>query len=197
MEVNFDQSPYVGEMLPYERYKLYNWIININPKIIFEVGTGHGGGSTYYIAEAIKHLNNGGKIYTCDPERNADSTLLQDFPLIQFFPIYSEDMLKNLTDQGLKPDFIMFDGPEDPNIAYNDIKYMENFIDDGTHFSMHDWDLYRPYDRNQSTKSVKIREYMENSSNWMLLEQLYSDRKNSTNNMQYDSVGLCLYKYKR
>jgi hypothetical protein len=197
MEVNFDQSPYTGEMLPYERYKLYNWIIDIKPKIIFEVGTGHGGGSTYYIAEAIKHLNNGGKIYTCDPERTIESTLLQDFPLIQFFPIYSEDMLKNLTEQGLKPDFIMFDGPEDPNIAFNDIKYMENFIDDGTHFSMHDWDLYRPYDGHQSTKSVKIREYMENSDNWVLLEQLYSDRKNSTNNMQYDSVGLCLYKYKR
>ena len=44
-----------GEMTPYERYKLFNWVLDIKPKSVLEVGTG-GGGSTRAISEAIKRL---------------------------------------------------------------------------------------------------------------------------------------------
>jgi hypothetical protein len=103
-----------------------------------------------------------------------------------------------LINENIKPNFIMFDGPEDPEIAYNDIIFLESHIDDGTYFCMHDWDHYRPYDKNHSTKSIKIRKYLENSDKWILIEQLHSDIKNSNfNDDEFDSVGLCLYKYKK
>ena len=58
----FTYTKYNGEMLPFERFKLTNWILNIKPTIVFEVGTGNGGGSTYFIAKALKELNNDDKV---------------------------------------------------------------------------------------------------------------------------------------
>lgn len=197
-KTDFLISPYNGEMLPYERYRLHNWILEIKPKVVFEVGTGNGGGSTYYIANALKKLENGGLIYTCDPERKINEILLSDFKNITYYHKPSFEMLELLINQNIIPDFIMFDGPENPDIALKDIKFLEQYIDENTHFAMHDWDLKRPYDNGTSTKSVKIREYMENSENWVLLEILKSNVKNSDfDDLPYDSVGLCLYKYKK
>jgi hypothetical protein len=124
--------------------------------------------------------------------------MLSEFKNIKYYNIYSDVMLQNLINDNIKPNFIMFDGPENPEVAFNDIKFLETYIEDGTYFSMHDWDLYRPYDGSQSVKSVKIREYFENSNNWELIEQLHSNIKNSDfDNKEYDSVGLCLYKFKK
>ena len=75
----FTYTKYNGEMLPFERFKLTNWILNIKPTIVFEVGTGNGGGSTYFIAKALKELNNDGVIYTCDPLRRIDDNMLNEF----------------------------------------------------------------------------------------------------------------------
>jgi hypothetical protein len=196
--VDFEQTIFNGEMLPFERFKLYNWICEISPKIIFEVGTGEGGGSTYYISLAIKNKNYNTKLYTCDPIRSPNQKFLDEFNFISYSKDYSHNMIKTLIDSEIKPDFIMFDGPENPEVAYDDIIYLENYIKDGTYFCMHDWDHYRPYDNGYSTKSVKIREYIENSNKWELIERLDSDKKNSNfDNREYDSVGLCLYKYKK
>jgi hypothetical protein len=105
-------------------------------------------------------------------------------------------MLELLINKNIIPNFIMFDGPENPDIALKDIKFLEQYIDENTYFAMHDWDLERPYDNGVSTKSVKIREYMENSENWKLIEILKSDIKNSDfDDLPFDSVGLCLYKF--
>lgn len=195
-KTDFYHTKYSGEMLPYERFKLTEWIKTIKPKVVFEVGTGNGGGSTYFISKALKELNNGGIIYTCDPLRSIDENMLIEFDNILYYQITSNEMLENLISQNIKPDFIMFDGPENPEIAYDDIKFLENHIIDGTYFSMHDWDSYRFYDKGNSTKSIKIRGYIENSKNWELIDQLHSNIKNSNfDDMKYDSVGLCLYKF--
>jgi hypothetical protein len=124
--------------------------------------------------------------------------MLNEFDNIQYYNLFSEEMLEILIKNNIKPNFILFDGPEDPEVAYNDIIMLEKFIDDGTYFSMHDWDVHRPYDNGTSTKSIKIREYIEDSENWVLVEQLHSNIKNSDfDSTPYDSVGICLYKFKK
>jgi hypothetical protein len=194
----FNQNQYGGEMLPYERFKLYNWICEISPEIIFEVGTGTGGGSTYYMAKAISDNNYNSKLYTCDPERSPSELLTIEFKFVNYYKNFSNQMLNMLITENIRPNFIMFDGPEDPMVAYDDLIYLENYISDGTYFCMHDWDEHRNYDNGRSTKSIKVREYIENSPNWTLIEQLYGDRKNSDfDHFPFDSVGLCLYKYKK
>jgi hypothetical protein len=196
--VNFHSNEFDGEMLPLERFKLYNWICEISPKIIFEVGTGIGGGSTYYIAMAIKNRNYKTKLYTCDPLRSPTQDFLNNFDFITYYKKFSSEMFNILIESNILPDFIMFDGPEDSEIAYNDIIELEKYIENGTYFCMHDWDYHRPYDNGYSTKSIKIRKYFENSNNWELLERLDSNIKNSNfDDREYDSVGMCLYKYKK
>lgn len=196
-KINFFNNIFDGEMLPYERYKLYNWISEIKPNIIFEVGTGDGGGSTYFISQSIKNNNLNSKIFTCDPIRKPTEEFFNEFPFVKYFKEQSQKMLVNLLESNIKPNFIMFDGPEDPNIAYDDIILLEQNIEDGTYFCMHDWDYYRPYDKGYSTKSIIIKDYMEKSKKWILQEQLHANKKNSNfDNLKFDSVGLCLYKFK-
>lgn len=197
-QIDFTKTFYNGEMLPFERYKLYNWIIDIKPETVFEVGTGNGGGSTYYISKAIKDREFNSSVYTCDPMRNPDENFFKEFNFVKYYKQNSDIMIKNLINENILPNFIMFDGPENPEVAFNDIIYLENFIEEGTFFCMHDWDYYRPYDKNHSTKSIKIKKHIENSKNWILIEQLFADKKNSNfDNSDYDSVGLCLYKFKK
>jgi len=43
----------------------------------------------------------------------------------------------------------------------------------------------------------KIKPYIEKSVEWIEIEILYGDKKNSNfDSLPYDSVGLCLYSYK-
>ena len=196
--VDFFNNTFDGEMLPYERYKLYNWVSEIKPKLFLEVGTGNGGGSTYFISKSIKDNNIVSTLHTCDPMRQPEDEFFNVFDFVKYYKTNSDFMINDLLNNNLIPDFIMFDGPENPDIALNDIIILENFIEDGTYFSMHDWDYYRPYDNGNSTKSIKIRDYMENSEKWSLVEQLFADKKNSDfDELPYDSVGLCLYKFNK
>jgi hypothetical protein len=94
-------------------------------------------------------------------------------------------------------DYIFFDGPEIPELALNDIKILEQHISAGAYFSMHDWCTeQRKHDNGISVKSLNIKPYMENSDKWTKIEELSGLQKNSDfDNYEYDSVGLCLYKY--
>jgi hypothetical protein len=187
-----------GEMLPYERFKLFNWIYDANPKNLIEIGSGVGHGSTYYMAEALKQRNEGGIIYSCDPERRIYEDLLNDYPSIKYYSIKSTELIEMLISNKVKIDYIFFDGPEIPKLALSDIKILEEYILPGTYFSMHDWCTEtRRYDNQISIKSLEIRPYLENSNKWEKIEELSGLQKNSDfDDMPYDSVGLCLYRYR-
>lgn len=192
----FETPPYGGEMLPYERYKLYNYVLKTKPNIVLETGTGIGGGSTYYILKALEY-NNHGKLYTCDPFRSPNIKLINEFKkFIDFNRMSSNFRIKKMIKENIIPDFIFFDGPEDPNVALEDIKLIEEYLKTDTIFSMHDWCTEkRKYDNNISTKSLLIKPYLNQSKNWELIEELSGLIKNSNfDNTGYDSVGLVFYK---
>lgn len=177
---------YGGEMLPEERKLLFNWILSYRPKNILEIGTGEGGGGCYYMASALK-INNHGNIYTCDPCRGPNQNFLDEFSNVLFHNVGSNDLIKKIIDQKIDIDFIFFDGPEDPQLAYDDILKLEQIIKPGTKFVMHDWELFkRVADGLTSIKSKYIRPYIEHSNKWKLLYQT----ENSI-----ESVGLCLYEF--
>lgn len=180
-----------AEMLPYERLKLYNWIVEIiKPENnILETGCGHGGG-TYYISEAVREVNPKAKIYTCDPGRGPSDDFLKIHTNVDYRAVYSDNLIYDIIKNNIKLDYLFFDGPEDPNIAMNDIRVLEDYISPGCYFSMHDWETTpRKYDNGLSTKAALIRPYMEhNPSIWEPIEVL--DGINSD-----QSVGLCLYKF--
>lgn len=179
MNFNFN----FGEMTNYERMKLYNYIKLYNPNIILESGSGKGG-STYVMLNAI---NQNTKIYSCDPFRMPDFESKQ----IIFFLLKSDELIKIIKEKDIYPDFIFFDGPEDPDVALNDFKNLENYVKVGTIFSMHDWcTIKRKLDNNISTKALYLKPYINSLKSWYLLEE--------TNGEKYvegqESVGLCFYK---
>lgn len=181
------KNKYFGEMLPEERKLLFHWVLSYKPKNILEIGTGDGGGGCYYMASALKKINNSGYIYTCDPERCPNENFFIEFSNVFFHKMISHDLIRKIIDDKIDVDFIFFDGPEDPQIAHDDILKLEQIIKPGTKFVMHDWELSkRIADGMISIKSKYIRPYMENSNKWKLLYQT----ENSI-----ESVGLCLYEF--
>jgi len=184
-----------GEMLPYERYKIYSWIKKYKPKNVLEIGTGTGG-STQYISDALNE-NGFGKIYSCDPVRSPSRDFLMSRQNLLFYSIESQHLIQSIIADKIDINFIFFDGPENPDVALSDFMELEKHISEGTLFAMHDWHVgIRNYDFAISTKCDKIKPYIENLKNWNLVELLLANKKNSDfDNNIYDSVGLCLYQY--
>lgn len=190
--INFNiQEKYPNaEMLPFERERVYNWILNIiKPKSnILEIGTGVGG-STYYLSKSLEMICANCKIYTCDPSRSPCLEFLKECKNVEFFSICSDKLIDFLIKEKIDISYIFFDGPEDPSIALNDIKKLESYINPGCYFSMHDWEIsQRKYDNAISVKAANIRPYIELSNKWQKIEVLDGVHSN-------ESVGLCLYKY--
>lgn len=188
-----------SELLPLERKSLYEFIQKKKPKIVLEVGTGRGGGSTYFICRSINDNVIDSEVYTCDPSRSPSEEFLKQFNFLKYFKQISTDLINYLIKNNIKPNFLMFDGPEDPNVALNDIKRLEPFIDDGTFLCIHDYETSkRGYDDATSTKAALIRPYLEQSKNWTKIFYLSGLEKNSNfDNFQYDSVGFAIFEYKK
>ena len=173
-----------GEMLPAELAALYTWVYEAAPLIALEVGTSSGCGSTFYISKAIEDNGLGGTLHTCDIKAGC-----QDYQNVMFQQMKSTDMINWMIQEGLIPDFIFFDGPEEASIALNDIRLLEPHLKIDTMFAMHDWYIgKRCFDGLSSVKAKQIRPYMEASDNWELVYHLQGDVPTD------NSVGLVLYK---
>lgn len=186
-----------GEMLPFERQVLYSWIQKYQPNNLLEIGTGTGG-STQYISDAMTE-NGFGTIFSCDPTRSPSKTFIETRPNLKFYSIISTELIDIIILNNISIDFIFFDGPENPDIALQDLLRLEKYISNDILFCMHDWHTgIRNYDSSRSTKSDKIKPYIENSDQWTNIDTLYANKKNSNfDSTPWDSVGLCLYQFKK
>lgn len=196
----FINPPYGGELLPYERYKLYSYVKKLKPNIVLELGTGIGG-STYYMASALKE-NNNGVIYTCDPFKGPSNVFIQKFKGIMFYEKkYSNEFVKKIISDNIVPNFMFFDQPG-LEIPLEDFKLLKNVVNIGTVFSMHDWDENeRAYDGGLSKTSSIIKPYLFSLNDWELIEELSGTKKNSDmfdsppdSKKPADSVGMCFFK---
>lgn len=184
------ENRFIGvEMLPFERMKLYTWVSEIvKPTNAIDLGCGCGGG-TYYISKGMKKCGSKGKVYSCDPGRGPSSEFLSEQDNVDYRKVYSNELISDLISDCIKIDYLFFDGPEDPDVAIEDIKVLEEYIQPGCYFSMHDWEIEkRMFDNAISIKAAKIRPYMESNPLWEEIEVLDGVTKS-------DSVGLCLYKF--
>ena len=169
-----------GQMLPEERKFLYNAVINCKPKLVLEIGTWKGGGSTFQIASAIHENNNDGRLYTCELDKDLYDSAVNNFlmsplnKIINFYNIPSTELIHKLIESNNMKDFdfIFFDGPEDPQLNLDDFKLLDNHILPGTYFCMHDWDLGLRVDGLISTKAKLLRPYLEQSQKWKIIDSL-------------------------
>lgn len=165
-------------MWPEERALLQQIVRKLRPEIALEIGTWKGGGSTFQIATALLN-NNYGTLHTCEPDNELYSIALNTYTkeLNNKYPVilyndYSHDVIGYLLDRNAVPDFVLMDGPEDPNVCLNDLKMLEDHMKEGSIVSFHDWDTDLRADGLISTKSVLVRPYIESNKRWKLITSL-------------------------
>ena len=174
--IDFVNCPYRhGELSPCEREALYRWVFAINPRVIVEIGTGKGG-STCYMAQAIKDNDIKCRLFTCDPKRKPVKEFFIDYPFVDYRRAMSNVLLEYIRLNGIIPEFIFFDGPDDARLALKDFRTLNGISRKGTYFSMHDWEC---------NKASQLKPYIDGLRFWKKVE-IIGNRK--------DSVGLCLYK---
>ena len=172
-----------GEMSVYERKKLYNYIKVYDPTTVLECGAGKGA-STHIMVNAV---NNNSKIYSCDPSRHPDFKS----ELLFFHNEKSDKLISKLINDKIYPDFIFFDGPEEPEVALNDFIELDKYVEIGTIFSMHDWcTVKRKLDGAISTKANLLKPYINSLDTWELLEETSGEEYIESE----ESVGICFYK---
>lgn len=176
-----------GQLWPEERKFLYNAVVECDPMVVLEVGTWKGGGSTLTIATALHDLHNSSNfydismnktLYTCEVDNELYTTAINQFAgskfsrSVKFHNIPSTELIKHLIASYNIPQFVFFDGPEDPQLNLDDFKLLDEYLLPGSYFCMHDWDLEVRPDSLTSCKATYLRPYLENSKNWQILRSL-------------------------
>ena len=171
-----------GQMSDLERQKLFDWVYTSEPSTVVEIGGGSGGGSTFSIAEAMARLRDEGKcqnsvLLTADPENGparefyGQNERYKDF--IKFLSFSSEFEYIFPSQLFPPPDFLFFDGPEDPTLNLEDFKFFDNIVKSGCRFSCHDWETSpRAFDGATSVKASMLRPYLEGLETWETSEYL-------------------------
>jgi predicted O-methyltransferase YrrM len=163
-----------GQLWPDERQLLYDTVFATRPNIALEVGTWKGGGSTYQIAMALSAVGHG-TLYTCETDKQLyleASNVHKGNDSVKCFNIPSTQLITNLISASHIPDFVFFDGPEDPDLNLSDFRLLEPFLRPGAVFCAHDWDTGVRDDGLVSTKAKLLRPYLENSKDWEIQSQL-------------------------
>lgn len=179
-----------GQLWPNERLLLHKVVSDLKPKIALEIGTWKGGGSTFQIASALQEIG-GGILTTCEPDVEMYSIAFDLYTniLSNRLPVrlkneYSHNVISEMIRCNEIPDFVLMDGPEDPNVCLNDLKSLEDLMITGAIVAFHDWDLGVRADGLISTKSALVRPYIEQSTKWKLEHRLTAP----------ESVGFAVYK---
>lgn len=151
-------APPEGQLWQCERELLADAVIRRRPKLVLEVGTWKGGGSTFQIVSSLMRLGSGGLV-TCEPDPAfyaEASAFYSRHPYDDYCVVMncrSDEAIGRILAGAGKPDLFFFDGPEDPQVALDDFMRLDAVSAPGTVFMMHDWltpdshkaDLLRPY----------------------------------------------------
>jgi predicted O-methyltransferase YrrM len=146
-----------GQMWSAERKLLYDLVKEHCPETVFEIGTWKGGGSTYFISQALFE-NKKGKLYTIEScsdfceeaKRSYTQYLPQLLPYIEFihgesYTVYPE-ILKNIGHVQMA----FLDGGDEPQKALKEYEMFEPYFKRESVIAMHDWNsekmsLFRPF----------------------------------------------------
>jgi len=180
-----------GQLWPIERQTLKDLVLKNKPKVTLEIGTWKGGGSTYQIATALHELGEG-HLYTCEPDTslftiaNALYSEEQQHLPVTCLNSYSNEVISAMLQRKEIPDFVLMDGPEDPDVCLDDLIQLEPNMKTGSIVAFHDWEIGVRLDGLVSTKSHKVRPYIEQSKLWQEVLVLSQD--------SYRTVGFAAYK---
>jgi predicted O-methyltransferase YrrM len=159
-----------GQLFDVERKFLYDAVLGCLPTRALEIGTWKGGGSTFQIASALQLC--GGILYTCELNREFYDQARASYAghalekHIIFHLLPSTAVINIMVGCDRVPEFVFFDGSEDPDENLNDFMLLDRHLVAGARFCAHDWDP------GPSQKAVKLRPYLEQLPTWRIVRQL-------------------------
>lgn len=172
-----------GQMWYADRRALYETIRRFKPKIVCESGTWLGGGSTYFIAQAL-YENGGGTLHTTEASpdffaaavQSYETHLIQLNPFVEFHQGDSVSIYPNILKTLGHVDAVLLDGAEDGEQTFNEFQLFEPYLGLNSLVMMHDW----------NTEKMKVlRPYLEVSPCWKLVLEVPPPQ----------SVGFAVFQY--
>lgn len=159
-----------GQLWYRERKALYHAIRQHKPENVFEVGTWYGGGSTFFITQAL-HDNGIGTLYTVEPNLAAFEKAvsgyehhLQDLvPFVNFFHGSSTDVFPDQLKRFSQIGAVFLDGAQDAIQSAKEFELFERYLKKGSILMAHDWD---------NDKMQTVRPKIEESPDWLLETRL-------------------------
>lgn len=159
-----------GQMWYADRKLLYQTIRKYKPEVVFEVGTWLGGGSTYFIAQAL--FENGfGTLYTIETETQVYQSAVENYdkflphlkPYVCFKHGKSTQVYPPVLDKLGKIDGLFLDGAEDAFQTVNEFKLFSPYLKKDSVLMAHDWD---------TEKMRLLRPIIQSSPYWEIERQL-------------------------
>ena len=155
-----------GQMWYADRKALYETIRRYNPQVVCESGTWLGGGSTYFIAQAL-HDNGAGMLQTTEANPEFFASARQSYeqhlsrlrPFVNFNFGESLTVYPNLLKALGRVDAVLLDGAEDGEQAFAEFRLFEPYLSRNSLVMAHDWN---------TEKMSKLRPYLEASPVWKL-----------------------------
>jgi predicted O-methyltransferase YrrM len=159
-----------GQLWRAERKLLYETIRKVKPSTVVEVGTWHGGGSTYFISQAL-HDNGFGMLHTIEINPDAHQTAKDNYRRhlphllghVHFHLGKATDIYPPLLRELKNIDTVFLDGSASPNEARDEFEMFKPFLRRGAVVLMHDWD---------NEKMTLLRPYIEQSSEWKVQQTI-------------------------
>lgn len=159
-----------GQLWISERKLLYETIRRYKPQTVFEVGTWYGGGSTYFISQAL-YENGGGVLHTIEENAEAHARAKENYARylphllthVQFHCGKSTEVYPALLREQANVDALFLDGAADPTETMAEFELFEPYLGAKSVMLMHDWD-------NEKMESLRPR--LEASPEWKQMETL-------------------------
>ncbi len=171
-----------GQLWQADRRVLYETVRCFKPRVVCEIGTWKGGGSTYFIAQAL-HDNGGGVLHTVELDADLHNEAVSNYrkyapellPHVQFHHGSSIDIYPEiLAREGV--DLVFLDGLGAEQ-TLSEFHMFEPYFKDGGSLIAHDWN---------DEKMRLLRPYIESLKAWQLHVVLSLP----------ESVGLAVYLFR-
>jgi len=155
-----------GQLWYADRKLLYRAIRTHRPTSVFEVGTWYGGGSTYFIGQAL-YENGGGVLHTIEEDAEAHARARENYarhlrhllPHVEFHHGKSTAVYPELLRQQVSVDAVFLDGALDAQQTVEEFELFAPYLKRGALLLAHDWD---------NEKMALLRPRMEASSEWRM-----------------------------
>lgn len=170
-----------GQLWSADREVIYSAVRELNPQTVFEVGTWKGGGSTYFIASALRD-NGGGLLHTIELERSLHQEAVDNYQRyapdllrhVQFHQGSSTDIYPEILSKS-GADIVFLDGiGAEQTLA--EFRLFERYFKRGGVLIAHDWN---------DDKTRLLRPYIEDLPGWKNLAVIVEPK----------SVGLAVYRF--